>query len=78
VRYPHVVNRYLRGKRSVGRLLFVLGILLLLVVWHQYTLGIGMLVYAMWGPASWAYTQFRHKFHPTPEPPPAPSPAAAP
>ncbi|MGB7160627.1 MAG: CDP-diacylglycerol--serine O-phosphatidyltransferase [Tepidisphaeraceae bacterium] len=59
IRYPHVVNRYLRGKRSVGRLLLVLGLVLLLVVWHQYTLGIGMLAYAIMGPASWAYTRFR-------------------
>lgn len=59
VRYPHLVNRYLRGKRSLDRLLLVLGLVLLLVVWHQYTLGIGMLAYALWGPVSWAWVKFR-------------------
>jgi len=59
VRYPHLVNRYLRGKRSLARLLLVLGLILLLVVWHQYTLGIGALAYALWGPISWALVKFR-------------------
>src|SRR5688572_19420497 len=59
IRYPHLVNRYLRGKRSLARLLLVLGLVLLLVVWHQYTLGIGALAYALWGPVSWAWTKFR-------------------
>ena len=76
VRYPHVVNRYLRGKRSVGRLLFVLGILLLLVVWHQYTLGIGMLVYAMVGPASWAYARLRPRTLQQPQAPATPAATA--
>jgi CDP-diacylglycerol--serine O-phosphatidyltransferase len=59
IRYPHIVNRYLRGRRSLARLLFVLILLLLLVVWHQYTLGIGMLAYAFYGPALWGYARFR-------------------
>lgn len=59
VRYPHIVNRYLRGKRSLDRLLLVLGLILLLIVWHQYTLGIGMLAYALMGPTSWAWVKFR-------------------
>jgi CDP-diacylglycerol--serine O-phosphatidyltransferase len=59
IRYPHLVNRYLRGKRSLARLLLVLGLILLLVVWHQYTLGIGALAYALWGPVSWALVKFR-------------------
>ncbi|MDQ3440780.1 MAG: CDP-alcohol phosphatidyltransferase family protein, partial [Planctomycetota bacterium] len=59
IRYPHIVNRYLRGKRSLGRLLLVLALILLLVVWHQYTLGLGALAYALVGPASWAYVKFR-------------------
>ena len=67
IRYPHLVNRYLRGKRSLARLLLVLGLILLLVVWHQYTLGLGALAYALWGPVSWAYVKFRPR--PTQEPP---------
>ena len=59
IRYPHVVNRYLRGRRSIDRLLFVVVILLLLVVAHRYTLGIGLLVYVFWGFASYAYLRLR-------------------
>src|SRR5438034_7706625 len=50
-RYPHVVNRWLRGKRAVGRLILVVVLALLLVVWHQYTLAIGTFLYAFYGPA---------------------------
>src|SRR4051794_368067 len=32
IRYPHLVNRYLRGRRSIGRLMLVLIVLLLIVV----------------------------------------------
>jgi len=49
IRYPHLVNRYLRGRRSIARLLVVLIGLLLLVVAHRYALGIGTLAYAAWG-----------------------------
>ena len=58
-RYPHVVNRYLRGKRTIGRLLGVLALILLLIVWHQYTLAIGILAYTLYGPISWLYARGR-------------------
>ncbi len=48
IRYPHMVNRHLRGQRSLGRLVLVLTLLLLLLVWHQITLGLGLLAYALW------------------------------
>ena len=59
MRYPHLVNRYLRGKRSIGRLILVLGIVLMLVVAHQYSLGIGTLAYAAWGPVAWIMWRIR-------------------
>jgi CDP-diacylglycerol--serine O-phosphatidyltransferase len=59
VRYPHFVNRYLRGKRSIGRLILIVGIVLLMVVAHQYVLGIGALTYAAWGPGAWLMTRTR-------------------
>ena len=62
-RYPHVVNRFLRGKRGFGRLLFVFMLLLLLIVWHQYVLGIGMLIYAFYGFANWIFARIRRN-HP--------------
>jgi CDP-diacylglycerol--serine O-phosphatidyltransferase len=61
IRYPHVVNRYLRGRRSLARLLLVVAIGLLLVVAHRYTLGIGLLAYALWGPTTVAYLRWRPK-----------------
>jgi len=66
IRYQHIVNRYLRGKRSLARLLAVLVLLLLLIVWHQYTLALGMLIYAMLGPVTWAYLKWRPRPATTP------------
>jgi len=59
LRYPHLVNRYLRGRRSIGRLVFIVMILLLMLVAHQYVLGIGTLAYAAWGPCAWASVRVR-------------------
>jgi CDP-diacylglycerol--serine O-phosphatidyltransferase len=61
VRYPHLVNRYLRGRRPIGRLVVMLSLILLLVVWHQVTLGIGSLCYAFWGPGAWAVARVRRR-----------------
>lgn len=61
IRYPHLVNRYLRGRRSIQRLVFVLFVLLMLVVLHRYTIGIGTLLYASWGPLSWAMARIRRR-----------------
>src|SRR4029077_341748 len=59
IRYPHVVNRYLRGRRPIGRLIFVVAILLLLVVAHRYTIAIGMLAYVFSGFVFYAYNRLR-------------------
>jgi CDP-diacylglycerol--serine O-phosphatidyltransferase len=61
IRYPHLVNRYLRGRRSIERLVAVLLLVLLLIVQHRYTIGIGAVLYALWGPISWAMTRFRRR-----------------
>ena len=50
IRYPHLVNKYLRGRRSIQRLVSTVILLLLLVVVHRYTLGIGTLLYGLWPP----------------------------
>jgi CDP-diacylglycerol---serine O-phosphatidyltransferase len=52
IRYPHLVNRYLRGRRSIGRLILVLVGLLALVVAYQYVAALGMVVYVLWGATS--------------------------
>jgi CDP-diacylglycerol---serine O-phosphatidyltransferase len=64
VRYPHFVNRYLRGRRSIGRLILIVGIVLLMIVAHQYVLGIGALSYAAWGPGAWMLTRTRRWMRP--------------
>ncbi len=61
IRYPHLVNRYLRGKRSMGRIVAVLIALLALVVVHRYALGIGTLGYALWGLSGWIYARIRNR-----------------
>jgi CDP-diacylglycerol--serine O-phosphatidyltransferase len=61
IRYPHVVNRYLRGKKSFGRLVAALVVLLLLVVAHQYTLGIGGIAYALWGLVAYIWFRVRRR-----------------
>jgi CDP-diacylglycerol--serine O-phosphatidyltransferase len=57
VRYPHVVNRYLRGRRSMTRLIAALVVVLLLIVSHRYTLGVCMTGYALWGAVAWAWAR---------------------
>lgn len=64
IRYPHLVNRYLRGRRSIQRLVVTVVLLLLLVIVHRYTLGIGTLVYALSGPASLAMARLRRRATP--------------
>jgi CDP-diacylglycerol--serine O-phosphatidyltransferase len=59
VRYGHMVNRYLRGKRSIGRLLFVVALLLLILTAHRYVVAIGAVGYAFAGVFGNLYTRFR-------------------
>ena len=61
IRYPHLVNRYLRGRRSIARLLLALTIVLLMVIVHRYTLGVGTLVYTFSGPASLLMARLRRR-----------------
>jgi CDP-diacylglycerol--serine O-phosphatidyltransferase len=59
LRYPHLVNRYLRGRRSVARLILAVGLLLLFMVAHRYVICAGALAFAAWGPLSWAMLRLR-------------------
>lgn len=61
IRYPHFVNRYLRGRKSLWRIVGVLSLTLLLVVAHQVTIGVGTLVYVLLGLLGWAWAVFRRK-----------------
>lgn len=64
IRYPHLVNRYMRGKASIGKLVFVTAILLVLVVAHQVTMGVGTFVYAVSGPVGYLMGKLRRKGKP--------------
>jgi CDP-diacylglycerol--serine O-phosphatidyltransferase len=70
IRYPHLVNRYLRGRRSVARLVGVLAVLMIVIFQHRYAFGIGSLLYALYGPVNLAFLRLR------PKPPGAPGPTA--
>ena len=59
LRYPHFVNKYLRGNKSFGRIVASLVILLGLVVAHRYTLGVAGLLFAALGPIAWAGRKLR-------------------
>lgn len=70
IRYPHFVNRYLRGRKSLARLVIALALVLLLVVAHQYVIAVAMLIYAFSGPLSWAWTRARARRESPAEPMP--------
>jgi len=61
IRYPHLINRYMRGRKSLARVITVVILLLLLVVAHRYILGIGCVLYALWGPISWGWARSRKR-----------------
>jgi len=68
VRYPHLVNKYLRGRRSMTRLIGALVIILLLIVSHRYTLGVGMMCYALWGAVAWVWARRPGRRRPAAQP----------
>ncbi len=61
VRYPHMINRYLRGRRSIARLVVAVMVLLMLIVAHQYALGLGGLAYTLWGLWLWGSARIRSR-----------------
>lgn len=61
VRYPHLINQHLRGKKSFGGLIAAVALLLALVVSHRYTIGIGTLTYALSAPAMWVWLRARRR-----------------
>jgi CDP-diacylglycerol--serine O-phosphatidyltransferase len=68
IRYPHVVNRYLKGRKSMARLVTVVILILLVIVAHRYILGVGCLLYALWGPLGYGYARARRKAPAAPAP----------
>lgn len=58
-RYPHTVNRLLRGRRPIWSVVLAIALILLLVVQHRYVLGITGLVIAFSGPTWWLLGKIR-------------------
>jgi phosphatidylserine synthase len=58
-RYPHLVNKYLRGRRTIGRLIATLLFLVLLVTAHRYTVGLSSVLYALSAPVWYLYLRQR-------------------
>ncbi len=61
IRYPHVINKFLRGRRPIARLMLGVIVVLLMFVVHRYVLGVGCLAYALNGPVTLIYLRARRK-----------------
>jgi CDP-diacylglycerol--serine O-phosphatidyltransferase len=80
IRYPHIINRYLRGRQSFWTLLVMVAFLLTIIVAHRYVLALATLIYVLTPLVMGGLMRLRGK--PARVPAPAPSasntPAAAP
>ena len=65
IRYPHLVNRFLKGKKSIGRLVIMLIIGGITLALYKYALAIAMLIYIFWGLSIAVMTRFRRKSSPS-------------
>jgi CDP-diacylglycerol--serine O-phosphatidyltransferase len=59
IRYPHVVNKYLRGRKPITRLMTGVILVMAFIVAHRYVLGVACLAYAFSGFTGWAYRSLR-------------------
>ena len=64
IRYPHLVNRYLKGRRSIGRLIAMTVLLLLIIVAHQYVIALATVGYVLLGTLSAAARMRRRRVEP--------------
>jgi CDP-diacylglycerol--serine O-phosphatidyltransferase len=64
IRYGHMINRYLRGRRSIGRLIAVVALILLFIIAHRYVVAIGTMFYALGGPTSYLLGRLRRYNYP--------------
>jgi CDP-diacylglycerol--serine O-phosphatidyltransferase len=60
-RFPHLINKYLRGRRTFGRLIFALILVGLLVTAHRYTIGVAAIGYAISAPVWWVWLRWRSR-----------------
>jgi CDP-diacylglycerol--serine O-phosphatidyltransferase len=61
IRYGHMVNRYLRGKRSLGRLILVVALLLLILTAHRYVIAFCSVGYALAGLFGYVYSRIKRR-----------------
>ncbi len=59
MRYPHFVNRYLKGRKSFGRVAALVMVLAAGAWWFHQMLAVALVCYAMSGPAFWLIQRFR-------------------
>ncbi len=59
IRYPHLVNRYLRGRQPMGRLVPILLVAMLAIWKHRYFLGLGSISYMLYGVVLLFYARSR-------------------
>jgi CDP-diacylglycerol--serine O-phosphatidyltransferase len=76
LRYGHVVNRYLRGKRAVWQLVAAVAVVLMLIVAHEWVISFAAVGYALGAPITWAFVRLRRRTSTGPTPHDAPPPAA--
>lgn len=53
IRYPHLMNTVLKGRKSIWKVVIALMIVLLLVVNRHYTISLACLMFVMMGPIYW-------------------------
>ena len=61
IKYAHLGNRYLRGRKPFGLIIILLIVIGLLMRWPAPTLAAITCLYALTGPALWAYDRVRHR-----------------
>jgi CDP-diacylglycerol--serine O-phosphatidyltransferase len=60
-RYGHLVNRYLRGRQRIGKLVVAVTIIGLLVVAHRYTIGVATILYALAAPFLYFWSKYARR-----------------
>lgn len=76
--YPHLVNRLLRGRRSLGFVVAILFGFLLIMIMRDYALAIMASAFALSGPVRLALRRMSPRRAPPVRPPPADSPPLPP
>lgn len=54
-RYPHAVNRFIRGRRPLNYLVKLIVVVMLAIVGQLYVLAAATVIFALWGPTVWLY-----------------------